>query len=54
MQHFVFETNKEFRLRNSRAERGRLRHISSSRECASFAERFFSYRNEVSYTKKIE
>ena len=27
--------NKEFRSRNSRAERGRLRHISYSRECAS-------------------
>ena len=43
--------NKEFRLRNSRAERGRLRHISSSRECASLRS-FLSHRNEISYEIK--
>ena len=35
------EREKECALAHSRAERGRLRHASVSRECASLAEPFF-------------
>ena len=45
--------NKEFRSRNSRAERGRLRHISSSREFDPYGA-FLCNRNEVSYYTKKE
>ncbi len=43
---------KEFRLRNSRTERGRLGDIYISRECAILAERFYCIETEFLYSKK--
>ena len=40
-QTFFYEREKECALAHSRAERGRLRQTSSSRECASLAGRAF-------------
>ena len=42
---------KECALAHSRAERGRLRHVSSSRECASRGA-FFCHRTKLPMTKK--
>ena len=44
--------NKEFRLRNSRAERGRLCDIFATRECASSRSVFYDIGRNFLYHKK--